>query len=282
MTNISNSCDFSSLIPPLIAPSTDRRILEQALEMLASFLKPITAHHAPPSHPAHSIAINLHTPEIISSFIDLIAFKQSLSLTPANMSCLLTSLAGICAANRSSDILPTTSLASTCLALLSSNSADPSDKQLLELILGTFTPSHENPAVALSQFINGRLVPPAAKLLQQHLHNNEASYGLLICALDNGAVALIFNELANVPPGSSSDPAALSQTLACLDLLGCLARIAFSPSSPNPATAAERYEGAVAHYQMTNGGRTIVESLVSYLESPDSLFDEAASTRAIK
>ena len=275
LQNIATACDFKSAIPPLISTSTNPRILATSLELLASLLHPITADGgASPSasHPSHSIAINLHHPEIISSFIDLVAFKASLDLTAASYTAILTALAGICVANANSDILPTTSLASTCLSLLSQHPSH-ADKQLLELILTTFTPEHDNPTVALTQFLNTRLIPPAAKIINTYQHNHATSYDLLLCCLDNGAITLVFEELANSLDNKDA-------ILPCLQFLNGLSRIAFAPNSPHPDTAKERYESALQHYSSTSSNDSSVIQIVSnHLTLPDSFYDAPAGMR---
>ena len=117
LTNISNSCDFSAVIPPLLKSSS--HIVQTTSSLLSALLLPITdvSRKTTSTHPSHTIAINLHTSQVINGLMELL-LNPSAS-TPQTTS-VLVCLAGITTANRNSDILPTTNLANECMAMLQS------------------------------------------------------------------------------------------------------------------------------------------------------------------
>ena len=129
LTNIANSCDFAATVPPLLS-SASPTVFQASSSLMATLLSPITdaSHRISTTHPSHTIAINLHTPIIISSLMDQLT---SPSIGSANATSVLVCLAAICKANNNSDILPNTNLANTCMSLLNDRRwiGNPENKQ---------------------------------------------------------------------------------------------------------------------------------------------------------
>ena len=308
LTNISNSCDFSAVIPPLLKSSS--HIVQTTSSLLSALLLPITdvSRKTTSTHPSHTIAINLHTSQVINGLMELL-LNPSAS-TPQTTS-VLVCLAGITTANRNSDILPTTNLANECMAMLQSTHVHENKQvraeakrqqkrdaiyhpatasaitnnarrfaphpppQLLQQILTTFAPKGQNPSVALSQLL--RVSPPllsaAHTLIQQYIHDSNISFELLIASLDAGIVNLILNAL-----GTTNNDADDCQNLEMLAILG---KISYAHDSPAKEVAKERWEGSIQYYEMVSNV-DVVPKLTKFLQLDEGLFDEHTVTKRIK
>ncbi|GMH86363.1 hypothetical protein TrST_g82 [Triparma strigata] len=269
LNNIATSLDYNTM-STLLSPNTSTdNIIKTTAGLLGTLLLPITSisNNQPTStnHPSYTIAINLHTPRVIQSLVAL--------LTSSSTTSVLVCLAGIANANGGSDILPKTDLGNLCMTLLSNTPSDSDNKHLLQQILTTFTPDTQNPTTTLSSMLRGNLLSAAHTLIQSFIVNPSTSFELLLTALDAGVVSLILNAL--------SVPSTPADECSNLEMLAILGKIAYSPSSPAPEVAKERYESSINYYEMVHNS-DVVSSLTKFLVISDDLFDMPESQKQIK